>query len=164
MINHHTVFISIGSNISPEEYILRGINLLCKAVILETVSSVWETPPVGGQGDNFLNAVARIRTDLAADDLLHKTLRPIEARLGRVRTADRNSPRTIDLDILIFDQQILDPLLWEMAHICVPLAEIYPAYTHPETSISIKSIADRMRATSPILLRHDIQINQKKLR
>jgi 2-amino-4-hydroxy-6-hydroxymethyldihydropteridine diphosphokinase len=160
MINHHTVYIGIGSNISPEEYILRGINLLRKSLILEAASSVWETPPVGGQGDNFLNAVVRIRTDQDADYLLRKTLRSIESRLGRVRTEDRNSPRTIDLDILIFDHQVLDPSIWEMAHICVPLAEIYPDYTHPETTISIKSIADRLRVTSPIVLRHDIHIEQ----
>lgn len=157
----HTVYIGIGSNISPEEYILRGIKLLRQAVTLEAASSIWETPPVGGQGGNFLNAVVRVRTVLAADDLLQKILRPIEARLGRVRTADPNSPRTIDLDILIFDHLLVDQSLWEFAHICVPLAEINPDYTHPETSIPLISVADRLRRTTPILLRRDIYINQK---
>jgi 2-amino-4-hydroxy-6-hydroxymethyldihydropteridine diphosphokinase len=155
----HTVYIGIGSNISPEEFILRGVKLLRQAVTLEAASSVWETPPVGGQGGNFLNAVVRVRTELTAEDLLDKILRPIEARLGRVRTSDPNSPRTIDLDILIYDQQLVDPSVWEYAHICIPLAEIYPDYTHSTTSMSLISIADRMRNISPILLRRDIYID-----
>jgi 2-amino-4-hydroxy-6-hydroxymethyldihydropteridine diphosphokinase len=163
MVNFHIVYIGIGSNISPEEFLLRGINLLRQSVTLEKVSSVWETPPVGGQGNNFLNAAVRVRTDRTAEDLQQQILRPIEARLGRKRTADPNSPRTIDLDILIYDHQEVDQSLWEFAHICVPLAEIYPDYTHPTSSISLKSVADQMQSKSPILLRHDLYYDQNKL-
>jgi 2-amino-4-hydroxy-6-hydroxymethyldihydropteridine diphosphokinase len=159
MSSSHIAYIGIGSNISPEEYIIRGVDLLRKAVTLEAASSIWETPPVGGQGGNFLNAVVRVRTDLGADELVRKVLKPIEVRLGRVRTADPNSPRTIDLDILIYDQEVMDPSLWELTHICVPLAEINPDYTKPGASVSVASVADRLRRISPIMLRYDVHIN-----
>jgi len=130
---------------------------------IEATSSVWETPPVGGQGGNFLNAVVSVQTSLSIEDLRDNVLRLIEARLGRVRTSDPNSPRTIDMDILIYDQQVIEKTLWEFAYICVPLAEIYPDYTHPESGLLIKDIAIHMRHTTPIRLRRDIRIDQKKL-
>jgi 2-amino-4-hydroxy-6-hydroxymethyldihydropteridine diphosphokinase len=159
----HKVYIGLGSNISPEEYLLRGIMMLSKELPIEAVSSVWETPPVGGQGGDFLNAVVSVNTSKSIDDLRIKILRPIENRLGRVRTNDPYSPRTLDLDILIYNHQLIDESLWDMAHICVPLSEIYPDYTHPESGICLKDIAARMRMTTPIRLRHDIRLDQKKL-
>lgn len=159
MTSIHIAYLGIGSNISPEEYIVRGVNMLRQAVTIEAISSIWETPPVGGQGGNFLNAVARISTNLTEDELIRKILRPVEARLGRVRTADPNTPRTIDLDVLIFDQQVRDQSLWELTHICVPLAEIYPDYTHPDHSTTIVQVAERLQRGSPIVLRYDIHID-----
>jgi len=137
--------------------------MLRKVVAVEAVSSVWETPPVGGQGGNFLNAVVCVHTSMSIEDLRNSVLRFIEARLGRVRTSDPNSPRTIDMDILIYDQQEVDGSIWETAHICIPLAEIYPDYTHSHSGLSIKDMAGRLGQTTPIRLRRDIRLDQKKL-
>ena len=134
--------------------------MLRKVMPIEAASSVWETPPEGGQGGNFLNAVVSVQTSMGIEDLRNNVLRPIEARLGRVRTSDPNSPRTIDMDILIYDHQVVDESIWESAYICVPLAEICPGYTHPESGLVLKDIAVRMRHTAPIRLRRDIRINQ----
>ena len=137
--------------------------MLRKIMPIEAASSVWETPPVGGQGGNFLNAVVCVQTSLSIVELRDNVLRPIEARLGRVRTSDPNSPRTIDMDILIYNHHVVDESIWESAHICVPLAEINPDYTQSESGLSLKEFANRARHTFPIRLRHDIRIDQKKL-
>jgi 2-amino-4-hydroxy-6-hydroxymethyldihydropteridine diphosphokinase len=134
--------------------------MLRKVMPIVAASSVWETPPVGGQGGNFLNAVVCVQTSMSIDDLRNNVLRVIEARLGRVRTGDPNSPRTIDMDILIYNHQLVDDSIWESAHICIPLAEINPDYTQPESGLSTKELAERMRQARPIRLRHDIRINQ----
>ena len=134
--------------------------MLRKVMPIEAASSVWETPPVGGQGGNFLNAVVSVQTSMSIEDLRNSILRSIEARLGRVRTSDPNSPRTIDMDILIYNHQVVDEAIWESAHICIPLAEINPDYTHPESGLSLIELADRLRHTTPIRLRHDVRINQ----
>lgn len=86
-----------------------------------------------------------------------QVLRPIEAQLGRIRTTDPNAPRTIDLDILIFDDQLIEPDLWILAHLCVPTAQIASDLAHPESGELISFIADRLaRSTSirphPLLL------------
>ena len=62
---------------------------------------MWETPPVGSRGSNFLNAALLIRTTLTSGLLKSLVLRPIEIQMGRVRTANKNAPRPIDLDILV---------------------------------------------------------------
>lgn len=137
--------------------------MLSKVLPIEAVSSVWETPPVGGQGGDFLNAVVSVNTTFSVDDLRKKILRPIENRLGRVRTNDPYSPRTIDMDILIYNHHVVDESIWDLAHICVPLSEICPDYTHPVSGLSLIEIAAGMRTTVPIKLRHDIHLDQKKL-
>jgi 7,8-dihydro-6-hydroxymethylpterin-pyrophosphokinase len=74
----------------------------------------------------------------------------IEQALGRVRSADKSAPRTIDLDITLFDDQVLelgqrhvpDPDLLRHPHIAVPMADLAPQYVHPETGQTLKEIAE----------------------
>jgi 2-amino-4-hydroxy-6-hydroxymethyldihydropteridine diphosphokinase len=96
-------------------------------------SRVWETAPVGGPPQpDYLNAVIRVETDLSAQDLLD-TARRVEARLGRVRT-ERWGARTIDVDILLFDEEAIDesdlivphPRLSQRAFVLLPLLELTP--------------------------------------
>ena len=93
----------------------------------------WETVPVGGPPQpDYLNAVIRVETDLSARDLL-EAARRIEARLGRVRE-ERWGARTIDVDILLFDDETIDepdlvvphPRLSERAFVLLPLLELDP--------------------------------------
>jgi 2-amino-4-hydroxy-6-hydroxymethyldihydropteridine diphosphokinase len=129
----HTLYLGLGSNIDPEINLPRAISNLRRYLEITAFSSVWETPPVGGEGPDFLNAVARAQGDLPADALRFQILRPLEARLGRVRTRDPNAPRPIDLDILILNGQVLEPEIWEQAYWAVPLAELLPDFPHPRT-------------------------------
>jgi 2-amino-4-hydroxy-6-hydroxymethyldihydropteridine diphosphokinase len=153
------IFVGLGSNIAPEQNLPRAVARLNDLVEIQEGSSVWETPPVGGPGPNFLNAVIRIETDRAEDELRDKILRPIETGLGRYRTADPNAPRTIDLDILIFAGQVREPEIWKQAHWSVPLAELVPNLKEPGTGEMLASVAGRLAAATRIVLRSDVPLD-----
>lgn len=155
----HKVYISLGSNINPSINFERAVDQLHDAVQIEAITKVWETPPVGTSGPNFLNAVALIRTSLKIEVLRNEVLRRIESKIGRVRTEDPNAPRPIDLDILLFDEQVIDDEIWTQAHIAVPLAEFLPNYLCIETGETLQEIAQRLEITNPIKFRSDVNLN-----
>ena len=103
-------YIGIGSNLGDrEDYITRAIELLkaTPLTIVEKVSSIYETKPVGGPPQpNFLNGVIRIATNLSPRALLRRLLE-IEQILGRKRTV-KNGPRVKDLDILSYGDLEID--------------------------------------------------------
>jgi 7,8-dihydro-6-hydroxymethylpterin-pyrophosphokinase len=78
-------------------------------------------------------------------ELKTQALLPIETELGRQRSADKFAPRTIDIDIVIFDDQSCDDKYWEQAFVIVPLAEIAPEYQNPLTGENITKTARRLR-------------------
>lgn len=146
----NTAYLSLGSNIKPEENLPAAIRLLAALTKLVAVSSVWETEPVGLRPQpNFLNAAAIVETDLAAEQLKREVLDRIEQSLGRVRQADKNAPRPIDIDLMLFNQQIFqlgqrripDPEIVERPFVAIPLAEIAPNYQHPLTGQTLSQIA-----------------------
>ncbi|MBM4046205.1 MAG: 2-amino-4-hydroxy-6-hydroxymethyldihydropteridine diphosphokinase [Planctomycetes bacterium] len=134
-------YIGLGSNLGNREGCLREaiqrLRQLPGTTVLR-VSRFYETAPVGGppQGE-FLNAALAIETTLAPEPLLAE-LQRIEAALGRVRDV-KWGPRTIDLDILLYDDLVLDtptlkiphPLMHERMFVLDPLAEIAPDLVHP---------------------------------
>lgn len=145
----HQVFLGLGTNIEPQVNLPRAVELLGRTVLVEAVSAVWVTPPVGSQGPDFLNAAAHIKTRYSMDNLRERVLHPIEDKLGRVRTGDPNAPRTIDLDILIYDGVVVDDEIWEQAHICIPLSELVPDYTQPKIGITLQEHALRLIESNP---------------
>ena len=156
----HQVCLLLGSNIQPEKNIVEGVNLLRARATLVCSSSVWETPSEGAAGPNFLNLSLLITTPLPADELKETILRPIEAQLGRVRSADKNAPRPIDLDIVFFDGHLLDPTLWLYAHRAVPVAEIFPE-VRSDQGLLLKNVAAQLAKTNPIRLRADVRIDHR---
>ncbi|MCM8823791.1 MAG: 2-amino-4-hydroxy-6-hydroxymethyldihydropteridine diphosphokinase [Candidatus Omnitrophica bacterium] len=131
-----TVFIGIGSNLGDRlKNIEEAINYLrsTEGVIVEKVSSLIETEPVGGppQG-KYLNGVIKIKTSISPHKLL-EILNTIEYRLGRKRGVI-NGPRTLDLDILLYGDLIIQdkdltiphPRMWEREFVIKPLLEIEP--------------------------------------
>ena len=153
----HRVCLLLGSNIEPEKNIPLAVNLLQKQLTILQVSSVWESKAVGSDGANILNAALLVLTSLEAKILKEQVLHPLEAQLKRVRTRNKNAPRTIDLDILLFDQQLLDPDLWQYAYRAVPLSEVLPDL-QSETGEYLKDAALRLAHTTPIWVRKDISI------
>ncbi len=151
----HQVCLLLGSNIHPEYNLPLAMAHLRQELVILRVSSVWESAPVGGEGQNFLNAAVLAVSHRDALLLKQRVLLPLEARLGRKRTPDKNSPRPIDLDIIFFDRQLLDPTLWEYAHRAVPVSEILPADLS-ELDRPLKEAAARLAAASPLHLREDV--------
>ena len=136
-----TAFVGIGSNLGDRESNLtRAIELLSAedAIEVSGVSEIRETEPVGPveQGP-FLNGAVRLETDLAPRALLGRLL-AIEERMGRVR-AERFGPRTIDLDLLLYGDEVVDepgltvphPRLHERRFALEPLADLDPGLTIP---------------------------------
>lgn len=133
-----TIYISIGSNINPSENIRLALEDLETAFGDMVCSTHYESESVGFEGDNFINLVVRAETDLdipAVSQLLHV----IEDRHGRDRSGPKFSSRTLDLDLLLYDQEIFeqgklkiprDEILFNAFVLC-PLAEIAPDLRHP---------------------------------
>lgn len=155
----HQAYLSLGSNIEAKENMTRAIELLREKVILNAVSTVWETEPVGSTGGRFLNATAWISTELAANSLKETVLHEIEHQLGRVRTADKYAPRTIDLDILVYDERVLDAAVWQREFLAIPTAELRPDLDDPSSGKSLNEIAQAMKATSTAIARTDLNFN-----
>jgi dihydroneopterin aldolase/2-amino-4-hydroxy-6-hydroxymethyldihydropteridine diphosphokinase len=160
------VYISLGSNIEPERNLPEAVRRLARHCHLLAVSPVYETQPVGTtEQPNFLNAAVLIETDLTASDLKTRVLQGIEQELGRVRTADKFAPRTIDLDISLFNSEVLqfgqrripDPEILRYAHVAMPLADLAPEYFHPETGRSLRDIANSL-PEGGLVLRPDISL------
>ncbi len=154
----HLAYLSLGSNIDPAGNLPRAVEKLVLHVSVEAVSQVWETPPAGTRGPNFLNAAVRARTQLSPGLLKSLVLRPIEAQMGRVRTWNKYAPRTIDLDIIIFDTQVLDSKLWTQAFIAVPLAELLPDFPGPAGEETLQEIAQRLSRSTLVKVRPDVSL------
>jgi len=138
-----TAFVGIGSNLGEREHLIEeALDLLAveDGIELVAVSTLRETDPVGYLDQPaFLNAAARVETDLSAQELLARLL-AIELELGRVRgDGPRFGPRIIDLDLLLYGQETIDepgltvphPRLAERRFALEPLAELDPALEVP---------------------------------
>ena len=156
----HRVYITLGSNIEPEQNLAQAVRLLSQQVQVITCSSVYRTPPQGyTEQADFLNMALELKTDLSPENLKSEVLAGIEQALGRVRDPhNKNAPRTIDLDIALWDDRsfdygekpwhVPDPDIERFAHVAVPLAEIAPDYNHPDTGETLTQIASRFGAAA----------------
>ena len=142
----HQAFLLLGSNIDPETHLRRGIELLKGYGKISAVSRAWESRAVGGEGPNFLNACVLCLTELAPEDVIERIIRPAELALGRTRTADRYASRSMDIDLLLFDEQPLRLEYWGQAFAVVPLAELVPHLRHPVTGEPLSRSAAHLRA------------------
>lgn len=146
-------YIEVGSNIDPERHLASALLLLQQRVDVTAVSTVYQTEPLERPEQSaYLNAVWRIKTTFPPRIIKFEILRRIESILGRVRASDPYRARTIDLDLLLYGEQIIqepdllipDPDIWKRAFIAVPLAEINPALLLPGTHERITQIISNM--------------------
>lgn len=154
----HEVSLILGSNIEPEKNLQRAISELTKYCIINQFSPVYETQSEGSIGPNFLNAVVILQTPLQLNEFKFNILRKIEERLGRIRSVDKNAPRTIDLDVLIFDNQIIDPNIWSCIYIAKPLSDIKPALRQSASSCTLFEIANELSHKYFIKARPDMDL------
>jgi len=154
----HRVVIGLGSNIDPENNLLQAFRELKKRTEILKSSGVWQNPAVGSEGPDYLNAAVLVSTTLDLNSLKTRLLWTIEKDLDRVRRADKNADRTIDLDILIVDGVPLDEELWTRAHVSVPAAQVAPHVRHPETGETLQEAARRLLPERNFNLRSDLAL------
>jgi 2-amino-4-hydroxy-6-hydroxymethyldihydropteridine diphosphokinase len=149
-----TGYVALGSNLGDREASLRaGLRgMAAEGLAVEAWSSVWETEPVDSPVPLwFLNMVARIRTARGPFEVLD-LLQEIERRVGGVRTARRNAPRVLDLDLLLLGEHRIDeprlqlphPRMWERRFVLEPLAELAPELCDPRTGRSVLETRDAL--------------------
>jgi 2-amino-4-hydroxy-6-hydroxymethyldihydropteridine diphosphokinase len=151
-----SAYLALGSNIRPERFIRLAVEELAGRITIAGVSSVWESPAEGFVGADFLNAIVNIHTNLTPVSLKYRVLRPLEAQLGRVRTEHKYSPRTIDIDIVIHGEEVLDKEIWYQPHLAVPLAELLPDLKYPGSGESLQQIAKNFKNFTKISLKEGI--------
>lgn len=151
----HHVYLNLGSNIEPEKNIPQAIQLLKQVTDVIAISSVWETESVGYDAANFLNVCVLIHSGLSASELKEKFFRPIELQLGRVRNGIKNAPRTIDIDIVLYDQTPDNLSTWNYGFVFVPLAELLPEFIHPAFNQKLSVLMEQNQVW--ILKRDDVK-------
>ena len=141
-------YIGIGGNLGDaRSTVLAALDALASLTQVTELarSSLYGSAPVDAGGEDYVNAVAAIRTGLSALELL-QAMQSIEAAAGRERPY-RNAPRTLDLDILLFGDELIHterlqvphPRMFERAFVLVPLAEIAPALVSDQQLQAVKA-------------------------
>jgi len=137
------IYISLGSNVEREYNVQQGLNALAIAFDIPfeqlKLSSLFESEAVGFSGNAFLNMVIGIKTSLSVEQVAIK-LRSIEFSHGRTNDVKKFSPRTLDLDLLLYDKLIIDSPaqlprneINKNAFVLWPLSEVAPQVVHPIT-------------------------------
>ena len=172
--HQNLAYLSLGSNIRPEQHLLGAVRMLSRQGCLRAVSRVWESPPVDGSDQpNYLNAAVLLRTSRSAEELCTDVIPGLERQLDRVRVAgDKYAPRTIDIDLSLFNTDVLhvghrkipDPDISERLFVIAPLAELDPGYVHPESGKTLAKICSLLtRSSQALSLRQDITDSLQRL-
>jgi 2-amino-4-hydroxy-6-hydroxymethyldihydropteridine diphosphokinase len=142
-----TAYLSLGSNLgNREDNLDMALKLLSQRMRLGKVSSIYDTEPLGNTSQpRFLNLACEVSTHLTPEGLL-ALAKGVEGKMGR--RGKSGQPRTIDIDILLYDDKVMDtpdlviphPRMAERSFVLVPLAEIVPDLVHPVLKKTIKEL------------------------
>lgn len=139
-IKKHLTYIGLGANLgNPQATIRAAITELgaLPSTELMCASSLYSSAPIDADGGDYINAVVQLCTQLAPSEL-HAELQALESRFGRTRDY-KNAPRTLDLDLLLYEQQVIHtdtlqiphPRMTQRAFVIMPLLEITPEINIP---------------------------------
>jgi 2-amino-4-hydroxy-6-hydroxymethyldihydropteridine diphosphokinase len=140
------VYLGLGSNVDPIDHLRLGIQELGRRFGVLELSNLYQNASVGFDGDDFINLVVALESDVSPLEI-HNNIDEIHAIANRQGGESRFAPRTLDIDLLLYDDLVLNepPILVPRADILKysfvlgPLAEIAPDLRHPQTG---RSIAD----------------------
>ena len=143
----HQGYVSIGSNIDKDKYIPASLDALKKHFGTLTISSIYESEAIGFKGDTFYNLIVGFKSALDVKETA-KTLRQIELDNGRTSDSQKFSSRTLDLDLILYDDMIINDgklqiprdEIEKYAFVLEPLAEIAPDLKHPISRLSYENI------------------------
>lgn len=149
------VFLGIGTNLGDREGNLKGALQMIeeKMGVIVALSHVYETEPWGFETENlFLNMAVEVETKLSPSGLLGRILMT-EAVLGRLREGRKYCSRLIDIDILFYNDQVIDlpelkiphPRIPERRFILVPLCDLSPGFVHPVLKKTLAQLLDRCK-------------------
>ena len=149
-MSHSTAYLSLGSNVSPEKNIQFALDQLIE-IFGETVSSsTYKTKAVGFEGSDFLNLVVKIETSLDPERLIDR-LHGIEEMTGRITGTKAFNDRTLDIDVLTYDDHInldlnipRDEIL-KYGFVLEPLAELNPEGLHPIERVTFMELWSRLK-------------------
>ena len=152
------VFLGLGSNVNAEENLRFGVSELRRRFGELSISAVYRNAAVGFEGADFLNLVVGLNSDLTAAET-HMEIEAIHNLAGRERGAAKFSSRPLDIDLLLYDNQVISdgPVrvprsdILEYGFVLRPLAEIAPDRVHPETGRTIATHWDQFDAERHLL-------------
>ena len=160
----NSVLIALGANLGkPLEAFSSALASLHHEIgEVVAVSGVWQSPawPPESRAPDYLNAVARVETELGAIEVL-RALMDIEAGHGRVRS-ERNAPRTLDLDLIDHGGRMMEsaeltlphPRARERAFVLLPLEEVVPAWRHPLTGEGVPEMLGQLPSREVLVMRY----------
>ncbi len=146
-------FVSVGSNIDPAHNVREAIRRLASVEHVIAISTIYRTPAEDHpEQPPYYNCVVALETSKPPANLKLHVFRRIEKELGRTRSADKFAPRTIDLDLIWYDDLVMtgpdltlpDPQISERPFLAVPLCEIAPDLVFPDSGIGIRDVVARM--------------------
>jgi len=145
------VFLGVGSNIEPEAHIRQCATALAANFTNPVWSPVYQSPAIGFNGDDFLNAVVVLSTDNSIETL-SGTLKRIELNNGRKPNANKYSSRSLDLDLLLYDDIVIDtpdvtlprPEITSALHVLIPLVDLAPNEVHPLSGKTYRTLLDEL--------------------
>jgi 2-amino-4-hydroxy-6-hydroxymethyldihydropteridine diphosphokinase len=154
----HRIFVGIGSNIDREKNIKSCVSILKDVYGDMMISPVYETESMGFDGPNFYNLVSCFETDQSVYELKN-TLNEIENDHGRHFNETKFSSRTLDIDILYYDDLVLsdDKIQIPRKEICEydfvlkPLVDLVPDFIHPTHKISHKDMMNNIKIKTQII-------------
>jgi 2-amino-4-hydroxy-6-hydroxymethyldihydropteridine diphosphokinase len=141
------VIILVGSNIRPQANIYKCLKLMKEELNISSYSRIWITQSYGNDGPDFLNLAIAATTKLDAEAIKTSIINKIETNLGRIRYPDKYAPRTIDLDIMVFNNVIIDSDIWDKVFMAIPISELKPDLRNPKNYETLFEVAKKLKSS-----------------